>query len=271
MRKSITVNDLEVAFHDEGPRDGVAVILAHCASASGREWQSLPPLLAKRGYRVLVPDFIGYGRSAPWPDNRPFNAAADVNILLALAAQAGKPVHLIGHSHGGLLALEAATLLGDQVRSLTLIEPTVFQLLHETGHRQWSVVTKMARRVQQAVERGDNRQAAQIFTGFWIGRLKWYLLPERHKRAIARSMKKVVLEFDIVDLAHRAPEHYGRITAPVLLIVGTRTRAPAKAAANLLHEALTDVRRAGLRAGHMSPFTHKKQINRMILDYLQSV
>ena len=134
--KSITVNDLKVAYLDEGPVGGETVILAHCASASSKEWQSLTLLLTRAGYRVLVPDFCGYGRSEPWPDNRPFDADADVNILRALVDLVEGPVHFVGHSHGGMLVLESACLLGDRVRSMTIIEPTVFQLLHETGHRQ---------------------------------------------------------------------------------------------------------------------------------------
>ncbi len=269
--KTITVNDLKVAYLDEGPRSGEAVILAHCSNASSREWASLIPLLTARGYRVLAADFCGYGRSSPWPDNRPFDADADVNILKALVDLANSPVHFVGHSHGGAVALEVARQLRVVLKSATLIEPTVFQLLHETGHAQWSVVTKMARRVQDAVEREEHRSAAYIFTSFWIGRLKWFLLPERHKRAITSTMKKVVLDFEIVDLAHRTPEHYASIKAPVQLIIGTRTRAPAIAVGKLLSDVLPNVDLVSIRAGHMSPFTHPKQINDRVLLHLQSV
>lgn len=271
--KELLTNNLKIAYLDEAPdgRPAKAVLLAHCASASSKEWDSLTPLLVQEGCRVLAPDFCGYGRSDPWPDNHPFDPDSDINILLALADLVEGPVHLVGHSHGGVLALEAARRLGDRVRSLTLIEPTLFQLLHETGHRQWSVITKMAHRVVEAIERGDSRKAAYIFTSFWIGRLKWFFLPEHHKRAIAKSMKKVVLEFEIIDLAHRTPEHYATINAPVQLIIGTRTRAPAKVVGALLYDALPYVKLVKVRAGHMSPFTHKKQINELIVEHLRSV
>ena len=268
--KTITINDLQVAYLDEGPRDGEAVVLAHCSNASSREWSSLVPLLIEEGYRVLAADFCGYGRSDPWPDNRPFDANADVNIMKALVDLAAGPVHFVGHSHGGAIALEVARQLAGSLHSMTLIEPTVFQLLHETGHRQWPVVTKMAHRVQEAVDRGNHRSAAYLFTSFWIGRLKWFLLPERHKRSIAKTMKKVVLDFEIVDLAHRTPQHYASIKAPVQLIIGTSTRAPAKAVGQILIEVLPEVQLVSIKAGHMSPFTHQKQINALILDHLRA-
>ena len=200
----------------------------HCSNASSREWASLIPLLTARGatacWRLI---FVAMGDQDPWPDNRPFDADADVNILKRLLIWQMVPCILLAILMAARWLLKWRAICSAGIRSLTLIEPTVFQLLHETGHRQWSVVTKMARRVQDAVERGEHRSAAYIFTSFWIGRIKWFLLPERHKRAIASTMKKVVLDFEIVDLAHRTPEHYASIKAPVQLIIGTRTRAPA--------------------------------------------
>ena len=269
--KSITVNDLTVAYLDERPQNAETVILAHCSNASSKEWASLIPLLVDEGYRVLAADFCGYGRSEPWPDNRPFEANADVNILLALVDLAQGPVHFVGHSHGGAVALEAARQLGNVVQSLTLVEPTVFQLLHETAHRQWPVVSKMAHKVQDAVDRGAHRSAAYIFTSFWIGRWNWFLLPLRHKRAIAKTMKKVVLDFEIVDLAHRTPEYYASIKVPVQLIMGSRTRAPAKAVGQILLGVLPEVKLISIKAGHMSPFTHKDQINELVLGHLKMV
>ena len=269
--KSITVNDLKVAYLDEGPQNAETVILAHCSNASSKEWASLIPLLVGEGYRVLAADFCGYGRSDPWPDNRPFEANADVSILLALVGLAKGPVHFVGHSHGGAVAIETARQLTNRVQSLTLVEPTVFQLLHETGHRQWPVVSKMAHKVQNAVDRGAHQSAAYIFTSFWIGRLNWFLLPQRHKRAIAQTMKKVVLDFEIVDLAHRTPEHYANIKAPVQLIIGTKTRAPAKAVGQILLGVLPKVKLTSIKAGHMSPFTHKDQINKLVLGHLKTV
>ncbi len=268
--KTITVNDLSVAYLDEGRRDGETVILAHCSHASSRQWASLVPLLVARGYRVLAADFCGYGRSDPWPENRPFDADADVNILKALVDLATSGVHFVGHSHGGAVSLEVARQLPTILHSMTLIEPTVFQLLHEMGHAQWSVVTKMARRVQEDVECGEQRRAAYIFTSFWIGRWKWFLLPARHKQAIASTMNKTVLDFEIVDLVRRTPEHYASIKAPVQLIIGTRTRAPAIAVGKLLADVLPNVHLTSIKAGHMSPFTHKKQINDLVLLHLQA-
>jgi len=76
--------------------------------------------LAERGYEVLVPDRPGHGRS-PAP-NRPDDAEADGEWVAELL---GEGAHLVGHSFGGCVALNAASRRPAAVKSLTLIEPAM--------------------------------------------------------------------------------------------------------------------------------------------------
>jgi pimeloyl-ACP methyl ester carboxylesterase len=107
--KQLTVGGVEIAYLDEGK--GPAVVIGHCSSASHKEWLPLIETL-RSDWRVLAPDFIGYGRSDPWPAEEPFSTDADVNVLLAVAKKTKGPLHLVGHSYGAALALEAARTLG---------------------------------------------------------------------------------------------------------------------------------------------------------------
>ena len=57
--------------------------------------------------------------------------------------------------------------------------------------------------------------------------------------------------------------------APILLVKGSRTRAPTRAVVDLLATTLPNAKLAILKgAGHMSPFTHPAELNRLILDHL---
>ena len=80
--KQLTVGGVDIAYLDEGK--GPVVILGHCSSASHKEWLPLIETL-KADWRVLAPDFIGYGQSDPWPAEQPFSIDADMVVLLALA------------------------------------------------------------------------------------------------------------------------------------------------------------------------------------------
>jgi pimeloyl-ACP methyl ester carboxylesterase len=264
--KQLTVGGIDIAYLDEGK--GPVVMLGHCSSASHKEWLPLIETL-KSDWRVLAPDLIGYGQSAPWPAAEPFSTSADVKILLALAKKTKGPLHLVGHSYGAALALEAARTLGPRVKSLVLVEPVSFHLLRQGGCPEWSEVETLGRAVLGAVARGDDSAAAKAFMTYWLGRLRWWLSPERFKQAIAATIPKVALEFSIAIDAPTTLQDYAAIAAPTLLIAGSRTRAPTRAIVDLLATTLPNAQVAILKgAGHMSPFTHPAELNRLILNYL---
>jgi pimeloyl-ACP methyl ester carboxylesterase len=264
--KQLTVGDVEIAYLDEGK--GPVVILGHCSSASHKQWLPLIETL-KSDWRVLAPDLIGYGQSSPWPADKPFVNEADVNVLLALAKKAKGPLYLVGHSYGAAIALESARTLGERVKCLVLVEPVSFHLLRQEGRPEWSEVETLGRAVLGPVAQGDDRAAAKAFMSYWLGRWRWWLSPDRFKAAIAATIPKVALEFGIVVAAPTTLAEYAEITAPVLLIKGGRTRAPTRAVVDLLAATLPNATVEVLKgAGHMSPFTHPAELNRLILDHL---
>lgn len=53
-----------IVYDDLGPRDGVPVVLCHGLAAAGEQMAADAAFFAERGYRVLVPDLRGHGRSA---------------------------------------------------------------------------------------------------------------------------------------------------------------------------------------------------------------
>jgi pimeloyl-ACP methyl ester carboxylesterase len=263
------VHDQAIAYLDEGI--GSPVVLAHCSSASHKEWSSLVALL-RQHHRILAPDLIGYGKSARWPEGKPLDFEADVRVIVSLAHLADAPIHLAGHSYGAAIALEAARLLGRQVRSLTLIEPVSFHLLRGSGREaEWRQVEAVAWRISQAVARGQMEEAAGVYMGFWWGRLRWWLMPRKAKQTIIASIGKVSDEFDMLERASSRTDGYRLISAPVRLIIGAKTKAPARAVIEVLSSALPKSHVKTIKgAGHMSPFTHSKQVNRLIIEHIEA-
>jgi pimeloyl-ACP methyl ester carboxylesterase len=120
-----------------------------------------------------------------------------------------------------------------------------------------------------AVAKGDDRAAAAAFMSYWLGRWRWFLSPERLKSAIAATIPKVALEFGIALDAPTRLKDYAEVTAPTLLVKGSKTRAPTRAVVDMLGETLPNAKVETLKgAGHMSPFTHPVEVNRLILDHL---
>ena len=257
---------LAVSYLDEG--SGPTVLVGHCSSASHKEWLPLIETM-KRDWHVLAPDFIGYGRSEAWPADQPFSIAADADILVALAEKSEGPLHIVGHSYGGALALEAARQLRSKVKSLTLVEPVSFHLLRGEQRAEWTEIEHLGAEVLAAMQREDHRAAAGLFMSYWRGRWKWWLSPERFKAAITATMPKVAHEFEAAAEASTRLDDYAAIHAPVLIVLGSRTRAPTRVVGEMLVSALPNSTLASIRgAGHMSPFTHQAEVNALVLDHL---
>lgn len=137
----------EPAVHaPHGQAQGLIVAL-HGGSYRAGYWHadtlpeaSLLLLGAQLGYVVLAPDRPGYGAAAGWPRERQglaHQAETMFDVIAAFRAQrpalAGRPVFLIGHSMGGILALmmadtpRASLLAGVDVSGVPLRYPPEMQ------------------------------------------------------------------------------------------------------------------------------------------------
>lgn len=98
---------------------GPPVLFVHGSVTSGVDtWEAQRPLGER--WTLLVVDRRGYSPNPP-ADGEDFEVdAGDVAELLT------EPMHLVGHSYGGVVSLLAAARNPDMVRSLTVNEPPAF-------------------------------------------------------------------------------------------------------------------------------------------------
>jgi pimeloyl-ACP methyl ester carboxylesterase len=89
---------LHVAF--AGPATGQPVVLQHGWPQHWYEWRHLIGPLANAGYRVVVPDFRGFGWSE-YPPDEDFRKETLADDLIALCGELGYPrISLVGHDWG---------------------------------------------------------------------------------------------------------------------------------------------------------------------------
>ncbi|UVJ41388.1 alpha/beta fold hydrolase [Arthrobacter sp. CJ23] len=124
------VANLETRFLSGGPDDGVPVVFLHDGAWGGSSdvtWSHVLPLAAET-FRVIAPDFLGYGGSAKSirVDVSPF--AFRIRHLFSLLDSLGitEPVHIVGNSFGGSIGLRALADEGyrDRIASVTTINGT---------------------------------------------------------------------------------------------------------------------------------------------------
>lgn len=118
----IDVSGVGIEFDVTGREDGRPVVLLHGFPDSGRLWRNQVPALADAGFRVIVPDLRGYGRSdkpeAVEAYNLLFLAGDVIAILDHLAIERA---HVVGHDWGAALAWAIGSMAGDRVDHLVAL------------------------------------------------------------------------------------------------------------------------------------------------------
>src|SRR4029453_14554431 len=117
--------DVRIAFMDVAPNgtaNGHTVVLLHGNNFAGFYFGGPIDLLRKAGFRVVVPDQIGYGRSSKPIIPYNFHDMAR-NTRLILQHLKIDRVMVVGHSMGGMLAARFATQDPDLVERLVLYNP----------------------------------------------------------------------------------------------------------------------------------------------------
>lgn len=117
---------LEMAYMDVVP-DGEApahtVLLLHGKNFSGAYWARTAEALVDEGYRVIMPDQIGFGKSSkPVDFQYSFHALARHTEELLEELDAGT-VTVVGHSMGGMVATRFALMYPDRTDQLVLANP----------------------------------------------------------------------------------------------------------------------------------------------------
>jgi pimeloyl-ACP methyl ester carboxylesterase len=265
----LTVNDLDVFYRDEG--SGPPILLAHCSTGSGAQWKALSARLATR-FRLLAPDHIGYGRTSPYSGTAPVMEQG-IAIMMALLDIVADPSHLIGHSYGGSIVVRVAIRAPARVRSLTLIEATLFHLLQPSGHvAEHAEIQAVAERATQHVDAGTLSEAACGFIDYWTGPGTYEAMDERLRTSISQSMPKLRQEWPESFVPWGATvEALSELRVPTLLIHGTNTTTPARGVVTTLCRIwpeASEVEIAG--AGHMSPITHTDEVNAAIEAFLSA-
>src|SRR6185312_15251213 len=100
-----------VGIEYEVTGDGPPVVLLHGFPDSGRLWRHQVPALAEAGFKVIVPDMRGYGRSDKPPEVAAYTMDLLVGDVLAVmeAAGAERP-HVVGHDWGAGVAWAIASM-----------------------------------------------------------------------------------------------------------------------------------------------------------------
>lgn len=229
--KSLRIEDqakqLDLAYMDLTPEkpNGRSVLLLHGKNFSGAYWKPTADKLAAEGFRVIMPDQIGFGRSSKPVDYQYSFQAYGLHMRDLLdQLKAEKPI-VVGHSMGGMVAARFALMFPERVEKLVLVNPI--------GLEDWkrvvpyaSVDAGYAAELKKGPDAIRDYMTKAYFDGKWKAEYDpllalqagWAVGPDRELIARVSALTS--------DMVFTQPVVYefGDLKAPTLLIIGERDR-----------------------------------------------
>lgn len=230
----LAVDDGRLYYEVAG--DGDPVVFVHGGFGDRRMWDHTFAALAGR-FRVVRYDHRGFGRS-PAPQ-APYSAAGDLLRLLDHLRLG--PVHLVGNSMGGTLAIDFALLHPDRVRTLTVVS---------AGPGGFAVTESDAAGVI-AVFEAARREGPPAAAALWLEHPMVHVTSrdsyagprlEEMVRENAKAFLMPVRQWPGETLAPPAIERLNTIRVPTLVIAGSEDTALVRTMARTTAEGVPGAR-----------------------------
>ena len=207
--------------------EGEPVLFVHGSLADYRLWAGLWDDVAG-DHRIVAYTQRWFGTS-DWPEDKPFSRDVHTADLVALLRAWGEPMHLVGWSYGGAVALDAAAKVPELVSSIVVYEATVPEIVSgnpeaEAAREEWFGLWSDTAALAEAKDlEGSIREAAETA----------FKLPDGGFSTLDPDVQAMMLDnahVQPLDLFAPEPtaitcEALHAVAAPTLLIVGGETHA----------------------------------------------
>jgi pimeloyl-ACP methyl ester carboxylesterase len=215
-----------MAYMDVAPTaapNGRTAMLLHGKNFDSGYWGKTIASLAAHGFRVVVPDQIGFNKSSKPEIDYSFDLLAANTVRLLDHLGVG-PVDLVGHSTGGMLAVRLARAYPERVAHLVLEDPI--------GLEDYRL--KIPPQTTERLTEDELHQTPEQYRAF-VRRYFVSLPPADYERVVEwRARVALSAEFDrwaqvsalLYQMIYRQPVRYEYplLRPPTLLVVGAEDR-----------------------------------------------
>jgi pimeloyl-ACP methyl ester carboxylesterase len=265
----MNLNGREVDVQDSGT--GPAVLFLPGSYSTLAVWRPIIRLLPP-GMRFVCTSLCGYGGTHDPRTPVDFGIAHLVEMVRSFAGHIGQPLHLVGHSFGGTVALAAALSEKIPVASLALFEANPMPLVRDTdGGQIYRDTLHMSQAFEAAVHAGE-ADAPRRVIDFWGGTGAYARMPESVQAYCRQTAAVNVLDWHTDMTMPVTAQDLTRLTCPVLLVRGEHANAAMVQVTDVLHKVLPNVQHAVVPgAGHFLVTTHPAQCAQLLGPFLTQV
>lgn len=257
-------DDIDYAERGTGP----AVLFLPGSFGTGAGWKLVIEDLGER-YRLVTTSLLGYGRTAERRPDGQASISEQIAVLDLIFDRIAAPVHVVGHSYGGVVALAHVLNGRHRPASLTLVEANPYPVLLDVGDNALHETIGAMTRAYFAEYRSGRVDAAERVIDFYGGPGTFQALPQKVRDFVIATTRTNIRDWASVEAFNPTVADFAAISVPALVIHGGDSPRAMCRISELLAEHLADAHLVSITgASHFLPATHPGELARLIADHI---
>jgi pimeloyl-ACP methyl ester carboxylesterase len=248
---------------------GPAVLFVPGSYSTAAAWRPIQRAMEPR-WRMAGTSILGYGGSTESRTRADFDMRHEVELMARAAQRMGGPIHLVGHSFGGTVALAAALAGRFEVASLSLFEANPLGILREAGLEEtFDATQRMSRAFEVAVDAGEPDAPSRIID-FWGKPGDFDAMPEAVKTYCRQTAQTNVIDWRTACAWQPPLAQLRQLRFPILLARGAQANPAMIAITDTLHSCWPHARKEVVPdAGHFLVSTHAVACAQLLSSFLK--
>jgi pimeloyl-ACP methyl ester carboxylesterase len=251
---------------------GPTVVLVPGSCSTGAAWR---PVIAAwaGGFRAVTTSLPGYGGTAERRSARDSSIEHSADVVEAVIAKAGGPVHLVGHSAGAVASLALALRDRSALASLTIIEAPAVDLLGALGeHEHYQSFRRMTDAYVADFAGGNRAAIASMIASmidFYGGAGTYESWPAKVRGYAEQTTPVKILDWASAYGFPLTPAALAAVDLPTLVLCGGRSHAAMQCLNAGLAWSLRGAFETVESAAHFMIATHANEIARRIAEHVR--
>jgi pimeloyl-ACP methyl ester carboxylesterase len=247
--------------------EGPTIVLVPGSCSTGVAWR---PIVSqwKDSFRCVTTSLLGYGGTAERRTDLDVDISHEAAILEAVIRRAACPVHLVGHSFGGLTALAVALRNKVPLLSLSILEAPAPEILRHMGeHQHYGAFREMSDAYFRTFHAGEKAAIEQMID-FYGGAGTFAGWPQRVRDYAVETTPVNILDWKTAYGFLPTSASLASIEVPTLVLWGGKSH-PAIQRANELLARFTNAKVVTIsQAAHFMISTHAKEVADVLAQHV---
>jgi pimeloyl-ACP methyl ester carboxylesterase len=247
---------------------GPTILFIPGSCSTGAAWRAVIAAL-EGDFRTITTSLPGYGRSAERRTAADRSIAPLAAAIETVVCHAGTPVHLVGHSFGGEVALVVALRRRVPLESLTILEAPAPNILQAFGRTSRYDDFRTMTEAYFDDFSGGNSEAIARMIDFYGGPGTFASWPDALRAHVVQTTPTNILDWHSAYTFQYNPRLLAALDLPVLVAVGSDSHPAVKETNSLLSKTIPGARFATIRgASHFMITTHPRDVASLIVQHV---